>query len=90
VRRRLLAQIGTDQRLRLTLYNAHGALIEDSFALAVPPFAFVDPAAEPWYQKIARGIVRGVDAIVGAPAIERYREPPQPGAGNWPEIARAR
>ncbi|MGG2352466.1 hypothetical protein ACE4Z7_25040, partial [Salmonella enterica] len=47
VRRRLLAQIGTDQRLRLTLYNAHGALIEDSFALAVPPFAFVDPAAEP-------------------------------------------
>lgn len=90
VRRRLLAQIGTDQRLRLTLYNAHGALIEDSFALAVPPFAFVDPATEPWYQQIARGLDRGVDAIVGAPAIERYREPPQPGAGNWPEIARAR
>ncbi|WP_226017486.1 ATP-binding protein [Novosphingobium sp. FKTRR1] len=88
--RTLLARIGTEQRLRLTLYDARGALLEDSFLLAPPPFAFIDPAREPWYQKAARGLDRGVDLVVGAPAIERYREPPQPGAGNWPEIARAR
>lgn len=89
-RKRLLARIGTEQRLRLTLYDAHGALLEDSFLLAPPPFAFVDPQREPWFQKAARGLDRGVDFVVGAPVIERYREPPQPGAANWPEIARAR
>jgi two-component system sensor histidine kinase ChvG len=89
-RRELLARIGTEQRLRLTLYDAKGRLLEDSFRLAPPPFAFIDPETEPWYQKAARVLDRGVDFVVGAPAIERYREPPQPGAGNWPEIARAR
>jgi two-component system sensor histidine kinase ChvG len=64
--------------------------LEDSFLLASPPFAFVDPEGEAWYQTAARGLDRGMDFVVGAQAIERYREPPQPGAGNWPEIARAR
>lgn len=89
-RRALLARIGTEQRLRLTLYDARGALIEDSFRLAPPPFAFVDPDKEPWFQNAARALDRMVDFVVGAPQIERYREPPQPGAANWPEIARAR
>lgn len=86
----VLAEIGTAQRLRLTLYNAEGALIADSFRLAPAPFAFADPAQEAWYQTAARVLDRGVDVIVGAPMIERYKEPPQPGAANWPEIARAR
>ena len=89
-RRAMLARIGTEQSLRMTLYDAKGALLEDSFRLAPPPFAFVDPQTEPWYQRVARALDRGVDFIVGAPAVERYSEPPQPGAGNWPEIARAR
>lgn len=89
-RRQLMAEIGTTQVLRLTLYDPHGGLMEDSFRLAPPSFAFVDPATEPWYQKVARELDRGVDFIVGAPAVERYREPPLTGAGNWPEIARAR
>ncbi|MEO0031976.1 MAG: hypothetical protein RIS94_1734 [Pseudomonadota bacterium] len=89
-RRTLLARIGPEQRLRLTLYDASGGLIEDSFRLAPPAFAFVDPEREPWFQHAARALDRGVDFVVGAPQIERYREPPQPGAANWPEIARAR
>lgn len=89
-RRELLARVGSEQRLRLTYYDAKGHLLDDSFGLAAPSFAFVDPATEPWYQKAARGLDRGVDFVVGAPKIERYREPPQPGAGNWPEIALAR
>lgn len=89
-RRRLMASIGTGQTLRLWLYDRQGRLEEDSFRLAPPPFAFVDPAHEPWYQTAARALDRGVDAIVGAPAIERYREPPGAGVANWPEVARAR
>jgi len=89
-RRAVLAEIGTAQRLRLTLYDADGGLVADSFRLAPAPFTFADPAKEAWYQTAARALDRGVDLIVGAPAIERYKEPPQPGAGNWPEIARAR
>lgn len=88
--RALLAQVGPKQGLRLTLYDPHGGLLADSFRLAPPPFAFADPAREPWYQKAARVLDRGVDFVVGAPAVERYREPPQPGAANWREIARAR
>jgi two-component system, OmpR family, sensor histidine kinase ChvG len=89
-RRRLLADIGTSQVLQLRLYAPSGALEADSFRLAAPAFAFVDPAGEPWYQTAARALDRGVDAIVGAQAIERYREPPKSGVANWPEIARAR
>ncbi|WP_408586733.1 ATP-binding protein [Novosphingobium sp.] len=89
-RKDLLARIGAEQMLRLTYYDAKGRLLDDSFRLGPPSFAFVDPASEPWYQKAARGLDRGVDFVVGAPQIERYREPPQPGAANWPEIARAR
>ncbi|KUR73203.1 histidine kinase [Novosphingobium fuchskuhlense] len=88
--REVLADIGTAQKLRLTLYDARGGLIADSFRLAPPPFAFADPEREAWFTSAARLLDRGVDFIVGAPAIERYREPPEPGAANWPEIARAR
>lgn len=88
--RAVLAEIGTAQKLRLTLYDARGGLIADSFRLAPPPFAFADPDKEAWFTTAARLLDRGVDFIVGAPAIERYREPPETGAANWPEIERAR
>ena len=89
-RRRLMVEIGASQVLQLRLYGRDGALEEDSFHLAQPSFAFVDPASEPWFQGAARALDRGVDAIVGAPAIESYREPAVSNAASWPEIARAR
>ena len=89
-RARLIASIGTGQRLRLRLYAPGGTLVADSFALAPPPFALVDPAREPWYDTSARLLDRGVDAVVGAPKIESYREPARADAANWPEVARAR
>ena len=88
--RALLAQIGPTQRLRLTLYSAKGGLIADSFALAPPPFAFVDPTDEPWFKTAARWLDRAVEFVVGTPPIERFRALPQPAAANWPEIERAR
>ena len=88
-RRPLLARIASEQHLRLRLYDVHGKLLADSFAIADPSFAFVDPAAEPWYQHAARAIDRAVDWLVAAPKIEDYREPARQDAGAWPEIAAA-
>ena len=89
-RARILARIGTQQKLRLRVYRADGALITDSFRLAPPSFAFVDPAGEPWYQTAARVLDRGMDALLGTPALERYRDPANAGAAAWREIALAR
>lgn len=87
--RRLLATIGTTQNLRLRLYDREGSLVADSFALAPPSYAFVDPQHEPWLDKAARVIDRAMDFVVGAPPIPNYRDPAQPDARNWPEIAEA-
>ncbi|HUQ13897.1 MAG TPA: ATP-binding protein [Novosphingobium sp.] len=88
-RRALLARIAREQSLRLRLYDARGRLAADSFEIAGPAFAFVDPAREPWYQNAARALDRGVDFIVAAPGIERYREPRRSGARGWPEVIAA-
>ncbi|NKJ43516.1 MULTISPECIES: ATP-binding protein [unclassified Novosphingobium] len=85
----LLVRIGREQRLRLRLFDRHGRLEADSFALAPPSFALVDPAGEAWYQHAARLLDRGVDFIVGAPPVERYAEPATSDAANWPEVVRA-
>ena len=87
-RRPLLARIASQQKLRLRLYDARGSLTADSFAIAEPAFAFVDPKSEPWYQQVARALDRGVDWLVTAPEVEFYRER-QPNAAAWPEIAAA-
>jgi len=87
-RRPLLARIATEQKLRLRLFDARGELIVDSFVIAEPAFAFVDPASEPWYQNAARALDRAVDFVVSAPRIEDYREPRSP--STWPELADAR
>ena len=88
-RRPLLARIAREQQLRLRLYDARGHLLADSFTIAEPSFAFVDPASEPWYQQAARALDRAVDWLVTAPKVEDYREPSQSGAAAWPEIAAA-
>ena len=88
-RRPLLARIASEQKLRLRLYDARGRLIADSFSIAEPAFAFVDPASEPWYHQAARALDRGVDWLVTAPEVESYREPALTGAAAWPEIAAA-
>jgi len=87
-RRPLLARIGTEQKLRLRLFDASGELIVDSFEIAEPAFALIDPASEPWVQHAARALDRAVDFVVSAPRIEDYREPTTPSA--WPELATAR
>ena len=89
-RRPLLARIAAEQGLRLRLYDPRGRLVADSFAIAEPTFAFVDPDSEPWYQNAARALDRAVDFLVTAPSVERYREPHTESAAAWPEIAATR
>jgi two-component system sensor histidine kinase ChvG len=86
----LLARIANEQGLRLRLYDAKGRLIADSFAIAGPDFAFVEPATEPWYQHAARALDRAVDFLVNAPVVELHREPANNRAAAWPEVAGAR
>ena len=82
----LLAAIGTREHLRLRLYDANGALLADSFALAPPSFALADPAHERWLDTAARALDRGMDAVLGTPALDQYSET----TTHWPEIAEAR
>lgn len=91
-RNALLAQVGTEQKLRLRLYNPQGKLVADSFALAPPSFRLIDPATEPWYQDAARLLDRWMDALLGTPEIPAYREPADiaSNADAWPELHRAR
>ena len=89
-RRALMARMGADQRLRIRLYDAQGQLELDSFALAPPTFTLADPTRQALFQRMARALDRGVDALVGAPAVEKLHEPSVDRTGAWPEIARAR
>lgn len=87
----LLARIGSEQMLRLRLYDAKGRQIADSFLIAdEPAFAFVDPGHEQWSLRAARGIDRAMDRLVGAPPVPDYVEPAIATADAWPEIREAR
>ncbi|WP_340586736.1 stimulus-sensing domain-containing protein [Erythrobacter alti] len=86
----LLSQIGREQRMRLRLYDANGALIADSFELDEPSFQFDDPVAEPFLEDLARWTDEAVDLVVGAREAPPYVEPEDTSADNWPELARVR
>lgn len=85
----LMARIGAMQHLRLRLYDKAGELVADSFALAPPSFAFIDPAREPPLQKAARTLDRAMDFVLGASPTPPYRDPADSDAANWPEIGDA-
>nr|WP_268958929.1 ATP-binding protein [Novosphingobium aerophilum] len=90
-RKPLLARIGSEQMLRLRLYDAKGRQLADSFLIADEPgFTFVDPAGEPWPMKAARVIDDAMDRMVGAPPVPDYVEAAIATADAWPEIREAR
>jgi two-component system, OmpR family, sensor histidine kinase ChvG len=86
----LLSQIGREQRMRLRMYDASGAMIADSFELDEPSFTFDDPVAEPFLEDLARWTDSAVNVAVGAPSPPPYLEPEDTAADNWPELARVR
>ncbi|GAA0763070.1 two-component system sensor histidine kinase ChvG [Erythromicrobium ramosum] len=86
----LLVQIGKEQRMRLRMFDAKGALTADSFVLAEPSFRFNDISDDDWEQRFSRWLDRTVDTIVSAEAVQDYVEPEAQEADAWPELARAR
>ncbi|MFO6430195.1 stimulus-sensing domain-containing protein [Erythrobacter sp. W302b] len=86
----LLVQIGKEQRMRLRMFDAKGALTADSFTLAEPSFRFNDISDDDWEQRFSRWLDRTVDTIVSAEAVQDYVEPEAQEADAWPELARAR
>lgn len=88
-RRELLARIGTEQGLRLRLFDPGGKLVADNFQLGTPAYRLIDPATEPWYQDAARLLDRAMDWVLGAPEIPAYVDPADTRARAWPEIAGA-
>lgn len=88
-RQDLLRQVGAAQKLRLRLYDSSGALVLDSFTLAPPSFALVDPASEGWYIRAGRTIDRGMNFVLGTPPTPAYADPPRDVAAAWPELGQA-
>ncbi len=85
----LIARLGESQGLRIRLFDRHGALVSDSFALSArPAYRLANPDAQPWYDKAARLLDRGMDALLGAPPVPPHVEPAQDAARHWPEIGR--
>jgi len=90
-RKPLLARIGSEQSLRLRVYDVRGRQLADSFLIADEPgFRFADPADEPWSVAAARRIDSAMDWMTGAPPVENYVEPAIATADAWPEIREAR
>ena len=86
----LLIQLGKEQKLRLRLYDSDGELEADSFLLAPPSFALIDPATEPDGQKFARKLDEWSDRVVGTAPLPLYREPQVDEVAAWPELQRAK
>jgi two-component system sensor histidine kinase ChvG len=90
-RKPLIARIGSEQSLRLRVYDIRGRQLADSFLIAdEPAFVFIDPASEPWTINAARTIDRALDRLTGAPPVPEYVEPAIATADAWPEIREAR
>lgn len=85
----LLVRIGSEQGLRLRLFDPAGGLVADSFELGRPAYRLIDPASEPGYQDAARLLDRAMDWVLGAPEIPAYVDPPDRSARAWPEVGDA-
>jgi len=88
-RQPILVRLGQDSGARLRVYGRTGARAADSWAGAPPTYELRDPATEPWYRGIARGLDNGFDAIVGARRPPLFAPPAVDTLSAWPEAVRA-
>jgi two-component system sensor histidine kinase ChvG len=86
----LLASISKSTGSRFRLYGPNGALVADSWRLSGPTYALRDPTTQDWTKDVARALDRGFNAIVGAPQLDDFVEPPVDRAQAWPEAMQAR
>ncbi len=88
VRAPLLARIGSEQGLRLRLYDVRGHQLADSFLITDPSFRLRPPAAG-WSARAARALDSGLDFLARNPVIPTYVEAAIPTSDAWPEVAQA-
>src|SRR5205823_1897868 len=85
----LLATLSKTTSDRLRLYGPDGRLLIDSWSLTGPTFQLIDPNTQKWTKDVARALDRGFNALVGAPTLDEYVEPPVDRLQAWPEAVRA-
>jgi two-component system, OmpR family, sensor histidine kinase ChvG len=88
--RALLVRYAARAQGRVRIYGSDGSKILDSFALAPPTYALVNPDNQPWARKAARNMDRAVDWMVGAPVPQAFVEPRSDNASAWPEVRKIR
>jgi two-component system sensor histidine kinase ChvG len=85
----LLATMSKTTGDRFRLYAADGTLMIDSWKVTGPTYELRDPNTQNWTKDVARALDRGFNALVGAPTLEDYAEPPVDRAQAWPEAVEA-
>ena len=85
-RNTLLMQFATREKLRVRVYGDNGVQTFDSFDVAKPTYALIDPDNEPLRKQLARGIDRIFDFLVASPDLGRFTEPTNDAANSWSEL----
>ncbi|WP_321324086.1 ATP-binding protein [uncultured Parasphingorhabdus sp.] len=85
----LILQFSSHLHARLRLYGPDGSKIVDSFTLAEPNYAFIDPETEPFRKDLARLLDRTIESLVFSAPIPEFSEPDDDIAGAWPELVAA-
>src|SRR4029079_19500103 len=85
----ILATISKAPGSRLRLFGPDGKLLADSWRLTGPTYELKDPSTQSWTKAVARALDRGFNAIVGAPQLDDFVEPPVDRLQAWPEAVRA-
>ncbi len=83
----LASRFAQSRRARVRLYAPDGARLFDSFVGAAPTYRLRDPRQQAWQRRVARGMDRAIDWIVGAPQRDNFSEPARDTAANWPELS---
>jgi two-component system, OmpR family, sensor histidine kinase ChvG len=71
-RTRLIEEFAAATESRLRFYAPDGRRISDSFETGPATYTLRDPDLQPWKRDAARAMDRGIDWVVGAPAIPGF------------------
>jgi two-component system, OmpR family, sensor histidine kinase ChvG len=85
-RNMLILAVARTMNARVRVYDASGNRVVDSFALGPPTFSMRDPENQPINRRLARGLDRALDWIVGAATPQDYVEPTDDQRAAWPEL----
>jgi len=68
---------------RIRIYDADGELALDSWAVSEPTYINRDPTTEPWRRSVARWMDQGIETVVNADTLPRFKEPEVDRLAAW-------